>query len=421
MKTNQLFNFSRNIFFYFFLFNSFIINGQTDNKSKIVSGQIIKIEKDGNLKETFIIQVANSNGTLNDLQINIKSDSQKATLISTGTILVLKPKTTIEIRSSNGNELQIVADKKEKIVEYLVSSYRELYRSMDDDDSGNLISRVFKPLVGDVKTANVDNTFNGAADGTEWKVTFDGVNVNYKILEGKVLISGRTKIEMRDNLLKLEGNNNRILYVTETLGRFKVKDSTVKFNPDSLVKKPLTSEEAINKFFKTELKNQKHFLKSSGYHSKLGYKLLSQGQFKEGVSEYNKAIEMGEMDMDRFIQASLILTEATHELSTKESMSNSGLQSPQINNNKQTWLEASLHFIKENDSISKSKHDLFKNEGNLKIAKAYGYEQVLYKEYLAWAYTVKLKLNGCLENQDQNPLVLMKSVEKIKESLKTYK
>lgn len=384
-------------------------------------GEIIKIEKDGISKEALTIQIANSNGKLEDLNINVKTTSQKATRINDGTILVIKPKTTLRIKSANENELQIVADKKEKIIEYLVSSYRELYRSMDEEDSGNLISKVFKPLVGDVKTANVDNTFNGAADGTEWEVSYDGQNVNYKILEGKVLITGRSKIEMIDNILKLNGDNKRILYLTEKLDRLKVSDSIVPFNPEKLIKEPLTSEESINEFFKSELKNQRQILKSSGEHSKTGFKLLGEGLYKEGITEYNKAIEMGEMDMDQFIQASLILTEATHEINTKKKLANSGFNSPKINSNKQTWLEASLYFIKKNDSISKSKHDLFKNEGNLKIAKAYGFDQALYKEYLAWAYTVKLKLNGCLENQDQNPLLLMEAAEKLKDSLKSYK
>lgn len=379
------------------------------------------IEKDGTPQETLTIQVANSNGKLENLQIYIKTNTQKASRINDGTILVLKPKTTIRIKSANDNELQINADKKEKIIEYLVSSYRELYRSLDEEDSGNLISKVFKPLVGDVKTANVDNTFNGAADGTEWEVSYDGKNENYRILEGKVLITGRTKIEMTDNILKLDGDNKRILYVSEKLGRLNENDSVVPFNPKNLVKEPLNSEEAINDFFKSELKNQRQILKSSGEHSKSGFKFLGDGLYNEGVAEYEKAIEMGEMDMDKFIQASLILTEATHEINTKKTLANSGFQSSQINKNKQTWLDASLHFIKKNDSISSAKHNLFKKEGNLKIAKAYGYDKALYKEYLAWAYTVKLKLNGCLENQDQNPLLLMESAEKLKDSLKSYK
>lgn len=413
MKTNQKTNSLLLFLFFLMSYSSFYCYGQW--------GEINKIEKNGKRQDTLTIQVAKSNGKLEKFKINIKTSSLEASRINSGTILVLQPKTTIGIKSANTNELQILVDKKEKIVEYLVSSYRELYRSLDDNDSGNLIAKVFRPLVGDIKTANVDNTFNGAADGTEWIVSNDGENFNFKIIEGKVLISGRSKIEIDDGIIKLGGEDKRIIYKTETLGRLRAKDSIVSFNPEILIKEPLTNEEDINKFFKIESKNQKYLLRSSGTHCKSGYKLLGQGLLNEGIAEYEKAIEMGEIDMDMFIQASLILTEAIHEINSKETLANSGFKSTEINKNKQTWLDTSLHFIKKNDSISKAKHDLFRDNGHMKIAKAFGYDQVLSKEYLAWAYTVKLKLNGCLENQDQNPIVLMELATKLKDSLKSYK
>lgn len=413
METNQKTNSFLLFLFFLMSSSSFYCYGQW--------GEINKIEKNGKRQDTLTIQVAKSNGKLEKLKINIKTSLLEASKINSGTILVLEPKTTIGIKSSNTNELQIQVDKKEKIVEYLVSSYRELYRSLDDNDSGNLISKVFKPLVGDIKTANVDNTFNGAAEGTEWIVSNDGENLNFKIIEGKVLISGRSKIEIDDDILKLGGEGKRAIYINETLGRLSAKDSIVSFNPKILIKEPLTNEEDINNFFRKESRNQKNLLKSSGPHCKLGYKLLGKGLLNEGIAEYEKAIEMGEIDMDIFIQASLILTEATHEINSKETLANSGFKSTEINKNKQTWLDTSLHFIEKNDAISKAKHDLFRDNGNLKIAKAFGYDLVLSKEYLAWAYTVKLKLNGCLENQDQNPIVLIELANKIKDSLKTYK
>lgn len=413
METNQKTNSFLLFLFFLMSSSSFYCYGQW--------GEINKIEKNGKRQDTLTIQVAKSNGKLEKLKINIKTSLLEASKINSGTILVLEPKTTIGIKSSNTNELQIQVDKKEKIVEYLVSSYRELYRSLDDNDSGNLISKVFKPLVGDIKTANVDNTFNGAAEGTQWIVSNDGENLNFKIIEGKVLISGRSKIEIDDDILKLGGEGKRAIYINETLGRLSAKDSIVSFNPKILIKEPLTNEEDINNFFRKESRNQKNLLKSSGPHCKLGYKLLGKGLLNEGIAEYEKAIEMGEIDMDIFIQASLILTEATHEINSKETLANSGFKSTEINKNKQTWLDTSLHFIEKNDAISKAKHDLFRDNGNLKIAKAFGYDLVLSKEYLAWAYTVKLKLNGCLENQDQNPIVLIELANKIKDSLKTYK
>ena len=121
-----------------------------------------------------------------------------------------------------------------------------------------------------------------------------------------------------------------------------------------------------------------------------------------------------------FIQSSLIVTEAYHEITTKKTKTHSSYQSPNQNRNKDVWLEAALHFIKEIDSVNKIKFDSFKNNPHKSLVKAFGYDLVLSTQYQAWAYTVKLKITGCLEHSDQNPILLLEEAAKLNDSLKAF-
>jgi len=380
-------------------------------------GEIIKIEQNGKSLDIIEIYIANQNGVREKFLINKKTPSKEAYKVIDGSIIEVPKNTIIGIKSINTNYLEIVAVTHEKIVEYLVSGHRELYRIIDENNSGNLLTRVINKIAGGVTTANITDTEDGGAESTVWKVWNKGENLNFEHFEGKVAMNFRSKIEMEDDIIKLDGENKRVLYLTETVDYLSKKNKSYAFIPDSLAKVPLTSEETIDKFFKIELNKQSRILKLSGSHAKKGFKMLGQGHYEEGIAEYTKAIELGEIDTDRFIQASLILTEAYHEMNAKKNIANSGFQSSKIKSNLDTWLDASLHFIIEADSLKNVKYVNFQKNGHKNIAKAFGYDLVLSKQYLAWAYIVKLKLNGCLENTDQNPLVLMKLADEIKEGL----
>ncbi len=409
MITSQKFNILRLPPLFFLLLFSLQSFGQ--------GGEIIKIEKNGDSLETIKIKIVKQDGKEYEIRIDKKTSSHKGSWIESGTIIILDPNTTIGIKSAT-NELYITAEKEEKIVEYLISRYQEHYRIMDENNSGWLY--VIKKFAGDLKTSNITGSEGGYAMNTIWRVWNNGENLNFEYIEGKVAMNFRQKIEMKDKIINFKDSTRRVLYLTETVDYLSEKNKSYLFIPDSLQKAPLTKEKNIEEFFKVELKKQRRLLKTSGSHAKKGFKMLEQGRYDDGIAEYTNAIELSEIDIDRFIQASLILTEAYHEMNAKKNIANSGFQSPKIKRNLDTWLDASLHFIKKADSISNAKYENFKNNGHKKIAKAYGHDLVLSKEYLAWAYTVKLKLNGCLENTEQNPLVLMEEARKLKDTLKTY-
>ena len=135
------------------------------------------------------------------------------------------------------------------------------------------------------------------------------------------------------------------------------------------------------------------------------------------MAAYKLAIEQGEISTQQFIQASLILAEAYHEIDTKKSSPHFGVRSSTTTKSKKFWLEASIELVEKTNSLSKAKYDKFNKSETLKLSKAFGYDYVSAMEYKAWAYTVKLKLNGCLEHFNQNPVEIKRSAIKFKNRL----
>jgi len=135
-----------------------------------------------------------------------------------------------------------------------------------------------------------------------------------------------------------------------------------------------------------------------------GFKALEQGFSSEGISNYEKAIEEGEIGVDKFIQGSLILVEAYFE---KNAL-----------NERAVWLDAALHFIKKTEAANREKYDHFKELGFESAMKAFGHDLALSNDYFAWAFTVKLKLNNCLESADENPLKFIDEAFKIRKEIK---
>lgn len=384
-------------------------------------GEIIKIQQNGTTLSALEILITTQRGEEKRIRINTKTESQNASRIESGTIIILDPNTSIGLKSANGNEVYLTSQNNNKILEYLVTSYREVYRSLDENESGNILTKVFKPITGNVTTSNINRTINGAADGTEWVITNGNSNLNFKINEGKVTVKGQSKIEMDDDILNLDGEEHkRILYLDQKLDKLKSGPESRSFSQDSLLKKPLSTDEEIDAFFISELANQKRVLRSRGPLSNKGFKNISNGEYNEGIEAYKLAIEEGELNTREFIQSSLIVTEAYHEIATKKTKTHSSYQSPNQNRNKDVWLEAALHFIKEIDSVNKIKFDSFKNNPHKSLVKAFGYDLVLSTQYQAWAYTVKLKITGCLEHSDQNPILLLEEAAKLNDSLKAF-
>lgn len=397
-----------------------LFNCKTYGQTKNDWGKIIEVN--GSKEGSATISITENLSKRKDVTVSFGYKLYDGTFIKVPKNTILKIETSKAI-------FTIVTVKYERIFELTLSSPRDILKARDEikdnlvSNIGRIILNKFKKVTGTtVSLENATGSQNTNAKNTEWEVQINGANLIAKHIEGKVALNYRYKIEMEDSIVNFNDSKKRVLYLTRSVDSVKylsAKDTLYAFNPDRLKKPPLNTEESIDKFFKDELRKQTRFLKSSGTYSKHGFKAISIGQNEEGIAAYKKAIELGEMTSERFIQASLILAEANHEMNAKKNIANSGFQHRKIN--KHGWLEASIHFIHEVDSIRKEKYEFYNNKDNKEdhkdITKVMGQDFILSKQYLAWAYTVKLKLNGCLESSDQNPKTILKEAEKIKVEL----
>jgi uncharacterized ubiquitin-like protein YukD len=245
---------------------------------------------------------------------------------------------------------------------------------------------------------------------TEFEVTVNNEDVNFKLIEGKVAINNRTKIRLEDEDLKKLGVitgdslliSNRLLYVTET-SKYLTKNQESN-NNNKLADIQLVTEQDINKFFSKNLIVQRRKLRKFGSNSRDGFKLLERGMDSFGILKYQQAINKGELQRDEFIESALILTEAYFRKGNLKQ--------------RKAWLDAALHFTKIEDSLSNAKVNYFDNLNKKKTANVFLKDQILANEYFAWAYTVKLLINGCLELQHENPRRFIAKAKNLENQLK---
>jgi len=159
----------------------------------------------------------------------------------------------------------------------------------------------------------------------------------------------------------------------------------------------------INKFFSKNLIVQRRKLRKFGSNSRDGFKLLERGMDSSGILKYQQAITKGELQRDEFIESALILTEAYFRKGNLKQ--------------RKAWLDAAVHFTKIEDSLSTAKVNYFDNLNKKKTANVFLKDQILANEYFAWAYTVKLLINGCLELQHENPRRFMAKAKNLENQL----
>lgn len=242
-----------------------------------------------------------------------------------------------------------------------------------------------------------------AVEGTEFTIESDGDNLKIDLNYGKVAVNRRIRVELNEQFIEIDTVPKREIFITETTDYLSLKNQHYEKKLDTIQYKPLDTEDKIDQFFKIQLSKQKLILTNGGQNSRLGYKLIEQGQDSLGKMMYHKAMDNGEINREKFIQASLILVEAYFR--------NNDLK------NRSVWLDCALHFIEleHNNNAKKFKH--FKDAGENKFQLGFGKDLVVSKQYYAWAYTVKLKLTGCLENQNQNPAKWLRDAKKLNDSL----
>lgn len=230
-------------------------------------------------------------------------------------------------------------------------------------------------------------------DGTVIRMVADSSNFKVRLEDGNASFYDRKKIVLNEKI-SLDSLELREIFITE------ISDLSTEFQ-DSLDQDKeliLDTENQIDAFFEQQLAYHRRILRS-GPNSNLAYKLLEMGidstatnqdSLSVGIVKYQEAMENGEIDRDHFIQAALILTEGHFRKGNSEL--------------RMSWLEAALYFIKREQEYNESNFSRFENLNDFELARGFGEDLVVSTEYHTWAYTLKLMLTGCLENEDHNPI-----------------
>jgi len=371
-------------------------------------GEIVNILSGSNPVDGAKIILTTPKGKPQEINAKKRTSSQPGTKIEDGSILEVPSNITIVIKSANNNEATI---KGHEVILFNVSNKSENYRKLDEDNEGSLLIKIGKKLdkfgkeiAGAItETTSANGSFNAAADFTEWYMSSDGTELNFEIREGQISINSRSKIEIKDDIIEIKDSLNRVLYVDEILEHVNLKTPNFKVNPAEIPTKALTSQKEIDNFFNAEFRKQKQILKGNGPNSSSGYKALEQGLSSEGISHYEQAIAEGEIGVDKFIQGSLILVEAYFQKNALKERA--------------VWLDAALHFIEKTEAVNRENYNHFKELGFETAMKAYGHDLALSNDYFAWAFTVKLKLNNCLESANENPLRYINESSEIRKEI----
>ncbi|PTM09573.1 MAG: hypothetical protein DA407_05555 [Bacteroidetes bacterium] len=361
------------------------------------TGTIIYLEEDGkkDLDNLTTITIYTPNGEI------INKVIKDVTTIAPGSTIEVPANTLVRISVNDGGKNLEINGYLE--LEFGSSSYRPTKGVF-----GKLWAKITKAF-GTVTAYSTDKKEHLRTVKTEFEVMVNGEDVNFKLIEGKVAINNRTKVQMEDEDLKKLGiraddsllSNNRLLYVTETT-KYLTKNQEYN-NNSKLEDVKLVTDQDINKFFKKNQIIQRRKLRNFGGNSREGFTMLERGMDSSGIKKYEQAIIQGEIARDEFIESALILTEAYFRKGNLKQ--------------RKAWLDAAIHFTKIEDSISIAKVAYFDQLNKKSTANVFLKDQILANEYFAWAYTVKLLINGCLELQQENPRRFMVKAKNLEDQL----
>ena len=333
-----------------------------------------------------------------------KGVTKGKTILKYGDIIEVPSNTIIELYTGDIENECILEGHLE--IEIKKSTFRPIKGIL-----GRLIMKIKKGW-GKLTVSDPKNNRTMGTVKTEFAVEVNGDTTNFRLLEGKVAITNRTKVRLKnDELLKIgaltgdsisgESNLNRQLYITEFTQFLDINNNIDSVSTSK--ERILDTDEKIDTFFKEQLKVHQQKLRKSGIYSRKGLKKLNQGLLEEGKIHFEKAVAEEEISIDQIIESALILTEG-YFLSNKL-------------NQRKVWLDAALHFTGVADSVSRQKQAFFKSLQKEHTADIFLGDEVLVNEYYAWAYTVKLIINGCLENPSENPRRFLRKALQLQQRL----
>jgi hypothetical protein len=239
---------------------------------------------------------------------------------------------------------------------------------------------------------------------TEFLLAVNEIDANFELIKGKIDINRRQKVEIKDEN-KIDSVKTRILFITETT-KLDIKAPNFKFNTDSLKITALNTETEIDSFFGKQISLQKRMFTKTGSNSRRAFNLLENGEVEKGKELLDEAYKSGEIRLDFIVQSSLMLTDTYFRQNELEKS--------------RAWLEAGLHFSENFYKTNKEKYDHYSKLGNTKITKAFGYDMIVANEYYVWAYTLKSRINGCLENERENPSLYRRQAKVLKKEVSNF-
>ena len=401
MKTNRQFHFLSLLFLIGFLCFTNSVIGQNENK-------IIDIlDEDGSsYPGTIKISLKNANDNASkDVEVKINDK-----LNSEATIDVKAPFITLVLKSYNGTIVEIPS---KSILDYKISNKNEKYNLLKCEPSSKVKINKLKEFLGSVIATGMTNRLQALTYGTVFNLSLDDYDLNVQLDTGKLKLNHLIKREIKDENV-LDNNGKRSLFIRENK-TLTVKDGNYP-SPD---KKPdslpiLTDKKEIKRFIHKPFINQKRELISKGEFSKSAVKDLEKDNSKENaILSFDEAIENEEISLDYVAQSALLFADAY-------------LFDDEIEKSK-IWLEVGIHYSKK---LLEEKQKIFEDalksnnsEGNdieKALTNALRFEVLTANEFSAWAFDIKLKLNGCLGNPSENPLKyrsnannLLQEIEKV--------
>lgn len=306
------------------------------------------------------------------------------------TYFEIPDKTEVVITSKHGQQTTLEAGSKSSSV---ITENSENHCSW----WGRLKHRILNPLVS-YNTCGKSSRHTASARGTVFTVEVNDEDVLFIREHGKIALNERVQVNLNEDLIVNSDEKRKLFVTNESFLNSKITEKN--FGSETNLETNLDSINDIESFFKDQLLRNKRILKNNGSNSKAGFKFIEQGKFDEGLDLYEKAIMNGEIDRHVFIESALILTEAYFIAGELK--------------NRATWLDVALEFIKDEYENNEVQYKHFDSIGASEAASGLKNDYALSTEYYAWAYTVKLKLTGCLENPKQNPLEWRLKAKKIK-------
>ena len=314
-----------------------------------------------------------------------KVEATKRMVIKSESIIdVPDPNITVDLTSVNGNVVEITGPSK---LQFRTNERREEYRLIEGGAaSSNILINVYKELTGGVLASGPTDRIQAKSRATEFLLNLDGEELTVVLKQGKIDVNSREKFEIKDEIVI--GNENKRAIFTRETRRLNEKDSTINYNPTFDSVPYYASDSEIKKFLDNQFRKQKRMILKAGSNSKKAFRQLNNTMAVEnGISAFKDAIENGELSTEFVIQSAFLFADSYYIKNDMERSLN--------------WLEAGLSF---NEQFYGEKVKILNDfKLNSELVNAFRYDMLIANEYYAWGFDIKLKINGCLENADENP------------------